>query len=156
MSWGIGTIMMLFYNGAVLGAVVWDYLMAGEAKFLVGWLLPHGAVEIPAILIAGQAGLILGRALIGWGTPLSVRFRLRSVLNDIVILIFGVAILLVWAGIVESFLSQYHEPVLPYWLKIGFGLTELVLLSLFLARSGKGQEAGEEQAVSTMIRSDYA
>jgi uncharacterized membrane protein SpoIIM required for sporulation len=156
MSWGIGTIMLIFYNGVVLGAVVCDYLVAGEATFLVGWLLPHGAVEIPAILIAGQAGLLLGRALIGWGTPLSVKLRLRSVLNDIVTLIFGVAILLVWAGIVESFLSQYHEPVLPYWLKIAFGLAELGLLSLFLARSGREQGPGEEKAVSTIMRSGYA
>ena len=28
----------------------------------------HGVVEIPAILIAGQAGLLLGRALIGWNS----------------------------------------------------------------------------------------
>jgi hypothetical protein len=51
-------------------------------------------------------------------------------------LIFGVAILLVWAGFVESFLSQYHEPVIPYWVKISFGLVELMVLGLFLARSG--------------------
>jgi len=36
-----------------------DYIRAGQTKFLVGWLLPHGSFEIPAILIAGQAGLIL-------------------------------------------------------------------------------------------------
>ena len=30
--------------------------------------------------------------------------------------------MLVWAGIVESFLSQYHEPVIPYWLKIAVRL----------------------------------
>lgn len=156
MTWGIGTILMLFYNGVILGAVVWDYIAAGEAKFLVGWLLPHGAIEIPAILIAGQAGLILGRALIGWGTPVSVKLRLRSVLNDIVTLIFGVAILLVWAGLVEAFLSQYHEPVLPYWLKIGFGLTELGLLSLFLAKSGRESTPAEAKTASNIIRSGYA
>src|SRR5207237_5585928 len=65
MTWGVGTILMLFYNGVILGAVAVDYLLAGETKFLVGWLLPHGSFEIPAILIAGQAGLILGAALIG-------------------------------------------------------------------------------------------
>jgi uncharacterized membrane protein SpoIIM required for sporulation len=156
MTWGIGTILMLFYNGVILGAVACDYIFAGEATFLVGWLLPHGAVEIPAILIAGQAGLVLGRALIGWGTPLSVKLRLRHVMNDIVTLIFGVAILLVWAGIVESFLSQYHEPILPYWLKIGFGVTEVGLLSLFLARSGREQEADEEITAPSTVRSGYA
>jgi hypothetical protein len=51
-------------------------------------------------------------------------------------LIFGVGVFLVWAGFVEAFLSQYHEPVLPYSAKIAFGLVELILLVLFLSKSG--------------------
>src|SRR2546426_11363809 len=136
MTWGVGTIIMLFYNGVILGAVAADYLLAGQTKFLAGWLLPHGSFEIPAILIAGQAGLILGGALIGWGKRTALRSRLRNVSRDLVTLILGVGILLVWAGFVEAFLSQYHEPVVPYELKIAFGIVELILLSLFLARSG--------------------
>jgi uncharacterized membrane protein SpoIIM required for sporulation len=135
-TWGVGTIIMLFYNGVILGAVTLDYMLAGETKFLVGWLLPHGAVEIPSILIAGQAGLLLGRALIGWGDRSSLPVRLRSISPDLVTLIFGVAVMLIWAGIIESFFSQYHEPIIPYAVKIGFGCVELVLLTLFLAKAG--------------------
>ena len=102
-TYGIGTLIMLFYNGVILGAVAFDYLAAGEAPFLLGWLLPHGAIEIPAILLAGQAGLILARALIGWGKPVSLRMRLRTISADLVTLIFGVAVMLVWAGIIEAF-----------------------------------------------------
>ena len=53
---------MLFYNGVILGAVAVDYVRAGETKFLLGWLMPHGVIEIPAILIAGQAGFMLALA----------------------------------------------------------------------------------------------
>src|SRR5262249_4787484 len=95
-----------------------------------------GAIEIPAILIAGQAGLVLARALIGWGGRTPLRLRLRQAAPDVVTLIFGVAVLLIWAGFVEAFLSQYHEPIIPYSIKIGFGVVELLLLSLFLARAG--------------------
>src|SRR5207302_10510035 len=72
MTWGVGTMIMLFYNGVILGAVALDYIAAGQTKFLLGWLLPHGVIEIPAILIAGQAGLLLARTLIVWDrrTPL--------------------------------------------------------------------------------------
>jgi uncharacterized membrane protein SpoIIM required for sporulation len=136
MTWGIGTIIMLFYNGVILGAVALDYIHAGQTTFLLGWLLPHGVIEIPAILIAGQAGLMLAKALIGRGTKDLLRSRLRAVSPDLVTLIFGVGVLLVWAGFIEAFLSQYHQPVIPYWVKILFGLTELCLLSLYLARSG--------------------
>jgi uncharacterized membrane protein SpoIIM required for sporulation len=137
MTWGIGTVILLFTNGVMLGAVAADYTLAGQAKFLAGWLLPHGSIEIPAILLASQAGLILAGALIGWGRPVPLGTRLREVSADLVTLIVGVGLMLIWAGLVEAFLSQTHEPVIPYEFKIVFGLVEMVLLVLFLARSGK-------------------
>ena len=133
-TFGIGTLVLLFYNGVILGVVVLDYLRAGYAPFLFGWLLPHGSIEIPAFLIAGQAGLVLGGALIGRRGNISLAERLRSVSSDLVTLIGGTAIMLVWAGIIEAFFSQYHEPRLPYGLKIAFGAVELIILMLFLAR----------------------
>jgi uncharacterized membrane protein SpoIIM required for sporulation len=136
-TWGVGTILMLFYNGIMMGAIAVDYVQAGQTRFLLGWLLPHGAVEIPSILIAGQAGFILAMALIGRGQRLTLRRRLRAVSQDLITLIFGVALFLVWAGLVEAFLSQYHEPIIPYSVKIAFGLVELALLFSFLAHSGK-------------------
>jgi uncharacterized membrane protein SpoIIM required for sporulation len=142
MTWGIGTLIMLFYNGVILGAVALDYMLAGETPFLLGWLLPHGAVEIPAIILAGQAGLVLAGALIGWGKPIALKARLRKVSMDLVTLIFGIAIMLTWAGLIEAFFSQYHEPVIPYAVKIGFGVFELTLLVLFIARAGRRTKAG--------------
>jgi uncharacterized membrane protein SpoIIM required for sporulation len=138
MTWGVGTIIVLFYNGVVLGAIAVDYVVDGQIKFLMGWLMPHGVIEIPAILIAGQAGLVLALALIGWGKRVPLRTRLRAVSKDIVTLIFGVGLMLIWAGLIEAFLSQYHEPVIPYEAKIAFGTVELFLLWLFLARAGRG------------------
>ena len=139
-TWGVGTVLILLTNGVMLGAVCADYMIAGERRILLGWLMPHGSVELPAIVLAGQAGLVLGGALIAWGRRISLRARLRAVTPDLVTLVAGVAVLLVWAGIVESFLSQYHKPVLPYGLKIAFGLIELAVLTVFLARSGRTRE----------------
>ncbi len=139
-TWGIGTIILLFYNGIILGAVALDYILAGEGVFLAGWLLPHGSIEIPAILLAGQAGFVLASALIGWGQRLSLRQRLHHVFNDLMTLMFGIAIMLVWAGIIEAFLSQYHAPVLPYAVKIGFGVVELIALCVFLSFSGRTEK----------------
>lgn len=140
MTWGFGTIVMLFYNGVILGAISVDYIVDGQGKFLAGWLLPHGSFEIPAILVAGQAGLLLGWALIGRGSRKTIAERLREISTDFVTLIGGCAVMLVWAGFVESFFSQYHEPVVPYMVKITFGMVELVLLTLFLWKSGKKAE----------------
>jgi uncharacterized membrane protein SpoIIM required for sporulation len=65
-----------------------------------------------------------------------LRTRLREVSGDIATLIFGVGLMLIWAGFIESFLSQYHEPVIPYAAKIAFGCVELTLLTVFLSKSG--------------------
>lgn len=140
MSWGIGTLVLLFYNGVILGAVILDYVRAGQTTFLVGWLLPHGAVEIAAILIGGQAGFVLAGALLSRGRRLNLAARLRTVAPDVVTLCLGAAVMLVWAGIVEAFLSQYHEPVVPYWAKIAFGMVELTALIWYLARAGAGAD----------------
>ncbi len=137
MTWGMGTVLVLFANGVMLGAVAADYILAGQSAFLVGWLLPHGAVEIPSILVAGQAGLMLAGALIGRSTDSRLGRRMRAVVPDVVTLISGVAMMLVWAGIVEAFFSQYHAPVIPYSIKIAFGVVELCLLVAFFRLSGR-------------------
>ena len=142
MTWGIGTLIILFYNGVILGLVAVDYIMDGQIVFLLGWLLPHGVIEIPAVLIGGQAGFVLARALIGRGERRAMGARLRAIAQDAATLIGGVAVMLVWAGIVESFISQHHAPVLPYWLKISFGIGEAVLLVALL---NNGRNSAEER-----------
>ncbi|MEN8189616.1 MAG: stage II sporulation protein M [Thermodesulfobacteriota bacterium] len=140
-TFGIGTLISLFYNGVILGAVSLDYLMADQGAFLTGWLLPHGSIEIPAFLIAGQAGLVLAGAMIGHGDRTPLAQRLRAILPDLMVLIGGVAIMLIWAGLIESFFSQYHEPVIPYWLKISFGASELLLLVFYLTTVGSSSRS---------------
>ncbi|MEM9445036.1 MAG: stage II sporulation protein M [Verrucomicrobiota bacterium] len=137
---GIGPSILLFYNGVILGAVFADYMIAEETLFLLAWLLPHGSVELPAVLIAGQASYVLAGAIIGRedGKPLTT--RIRQVLDDLMHLLGCVAILLIWAGVVESFFSQYHYPVLPYEFKIIFGAIQLVALFYWLLASRRKSE----------------
>jgi uncharacterized membrane protein SpoIIM required for sporulation len=136
-TWGAGTLIVLFSNGVSLGAVVADYVGGGQTTFLAAWLLPHGSIEIPAILLGGQAGFILAGALIGWGSHGTRAERFRMVGGDLFAIVAGAAGLLVWAGVVEAFVSQYHRPVIPYGLKIGFGICELVALAAYLGWAGK-------------------
>lgn len=136
-TWGVGTLILLFYNGVLLGAVATDYITGGQGLFLAGWLLPHGSVEIPAVVLGGQAGFMLAGALIGWGDRTPRTERLRAISHDLFAIVAGAAALLVWAGLVEAFVSQYHQPVLPYALKIAFGLCELAALTLYLGWAGR-------------------
>lgn len=135
---GVGSVILLFTNGVLIGAVAFDYVADGHARFLMGWLLPHGAVEIPALLLAGQAALVLAASLTGIGRQgRTLRQRLRDAGPDITTIIGGLSVMLVWAGVVEAFLSQYHEPVLPLAFKVSFGTAELLAVVLFFVFSGR-------------------
>jgi uncharacterized membrane protein SpoIIM required for sporulation len=151
-TWGIGTMIVLFSTGVMLGAVSMDYILAGQTEFLIGWLLPHGSFEIPAILIAGQAGLMLGGALIGWGSRQTVGERLSAISRDLVTLIAGVTLMLIWAGVIEAWFSQYHEPVLPYRVKIAFGCVEGVVLAAYFGWSGTRRTARRESHPERIAR----
>jgi uncharacterized membrane protein SpoIIM required for sporulation len=144
LTWGIGTIVFMFYNGLILGAVGMDYLLAGQTMFLFGWLLPHGVVEIPACLIGGQTGLVLTQALLGRRSSLPLRERLRLAVPDVATLLATAMLMLLWAGVVESFFSQLHEPMLPYAVKIIFGVVELILLTAYFGLAGR--QAGTPEA----------
>jgi len=135
-TFGFGTLILLFYNGIILGAVIADYLRFGVGAFAVGWLLPHGAFEIWAILIAGQAGFLIAKSLLKSGRY-SRMAQLSMAGRDILTLFYGLSSLLVWAGIVEAFFSQYHMPIIPYNFKISFGIIELLFLIYYFGFMGK-------------------
>lgn len=113
-TFGIGTALLLFENGVLLGAVAVHYTQQGFGLFLTAWLLPHGASEIPSILIAGQAGFYLARLLLRRQEDRNSRQSMREWL----VLVAGLAMMLVVAGLMEAFFSQHHAPVLPYGFKL--------------------------------------
>lgn len=136
-TFGIGTALLLFENGLLLGAVAVRYTQQGFGLFATAWLLPHGAFEIPSILIAGQAGFYLARLLLRRREDRNMRQSMREWL----LLIAGLAMMLVWAGLMEAFFSQHHAPVLPYGFKVAVGAAELVLLTFYLLLIGRGEPA---------------
>lgn len=138
-TFGIGTALLLFENGVLLGAVVVRYTQQGFGLFMTAWLLPHGVFEIPSILIAGQAGFYLARLLLHRRENRDVRQSMREWL----VLVAGMAMMLVWAGIMEAFFSQHHAPVLPYGFKVSVAVAELVLLTVYLLVIGRREVSGE-------------
>lgn len=142
-TFGIGTALLLFENGVLLGAVAVNYTQRGFGLFMTAWLLPHGVFEIPSILIAGQAGFYLARLLLHRREDRDIRQSMREWL----VLVAGLAMMLVWAGIMEAFFSQHHAPVLPYGFKIAVAVAELVLLTIYLLLVGR-RKIGEESCSS--------
>lgn len=143
-TFGIGTALLLFENGVLLGAVVVRYTQQGFGLFVTAWLLPHGALEIPSILIAGQAGFYLARLLLRRREDRDM----RSSMHEWLLLVAGLAMMLVWAGLMEAFFSQHHAPVLPYGFKVAIGAAELVLLATYLLFTGRRENRAETHDVA--------
>ena len=61
---GLGTALLLAINGLLLGVIGIVCHDAGMSLALWSFVAPHGTLELPAIFIAGGAGLLVGKSLI--------------------------------------------------------------------------------------------
>ncbi len=101
---GIGTVWMIVVNGmliGVIGAATWQ---AGMALQLWSFVAPHGVLELPAIFIAGGAGLEIARGMLFPGL-LPRRESLARTGGRAARLVLGIVPMLVVAGIIEGFVS---------------------------------------------------
>jgi uncharacterized membrane protein SpoIIM required for sporulation len=124
-------IVILFYNGVILGAVGTLYVLDDVSVFFFAWVGPHGALELPAIIFGGAAGLLVGRALLMPGS-LSRGASLRRVLPSVWRIIIGAALTLICAGIIEGSFSQFSAKTIPYALKIAVALLLFLGLTTYL------------------------
>jgi stage II sporulation protein M len=110
---GILPIIFLMVNGMVLGYIVHHLAVQGESMFdvIVMGLLPHGIIEIPAIIIACGFGLRLGTLV--W---ISIGERNREKRDNLGLqwrvffkrvgpISFWIVVLLLVAAIIESTLT---------------------------------------------------
>jgi uncharacterized membrane protein SpoIIM required for sporulation len=135
-TFGLGTALVLGANGVILGAVAADYSQRGAALFFYSWVLPHGIMELTSVVIAGAAGLLLGRAVLWPGeytTLDSLRIRGRSAL----ILVLGTIPLFVVAGLIEGSLSQINPPAIPYWFKLLVAAATGAFLIMYFIAAGR-------------------
>lgn len=129
-------LLILFYNGVILGAVGAMYVLDDVSVFFFAWVGPHGALELPAIIFGGAAGLVIGRALLMPGN-LSRGAALRRILPSVWRMMIGAALTLVLAGLIEGSFSQFSAKTIPYGAKIGVAASLFIgLMSyLFLRRT---------------------
>jgi uncharacterized membrane protein SpoIIM required for sporulation len=134
---GIGTVWMLAFNGLLLGVVGAACWQADMSNQLWSFVAPHGVLELPAIFIAGGAGLLIAKGLLFPGT-LPRGASLVAEGRRAVRLVLGIIPLLVVAGTVEGFVSPSNLPsVWKYVLAVGlFGV-----LILFVMRKTNGTSA---------------
>ena len=119
---GIGvcvlTAALLVYNGARVGVAAGVFAAAGEQAKFWGLILPHGMLELTAVVVAGAAGLALGWAIVDPGD----RTRRAAVAEEgrrSVVLALGLGLAFGVAGSIEGFVTG---STLPTAVRVGIGV----------------------------------
>ncbi|NES68217.1 MAG: stage II sporulation protein M [Okeania sp. SIO2D1] len=130
-SGGIYTVYLLVFNGLLIGAIG---ALVGQHNLAVpfwAFVFPHGALELPAIFLAGGAGLLIARAILfpgKYGRIDALKFYGFQAAQ----LVFGVVVLLVIAGIIEGFFSP--SPLVPDIFKYIVGMGLFLFLCIYCSQ----------------------
>lgn len=138
---GLGTIYMMLFNGLMLGVIGMACHQSGMSLQLWSFVAPHGVLELPAIFLAGGAGLRIAEGLLFPGY-LPRRESLSRAGTDAVQLLLGTVPMLIIAGTIEAFVS-------PTGLKMGlkFGLAVALFALLLAYLFGAGTTAKVDSSV---------
>jgi len=130
---GLGTLYMMYFNGLLIGVIGVACSLAGMSLSLWSFVAPHGALELPAIFIAGGAGFKIAHGLLFPGN-LPRRDSLAAAGREATTLVLGIVPLLIVAGVIEAFVSPTGIPVV---LKFAMSAALFVLLNVYLFGVGK-------------------
>jgi uncharacterized membrane protein SpoIIM required for sporulation len=122
---GVGTTLVLLYNGALIGGVAGLTVAAGRPGPFLSLVAPHGVLELSVIAVSGAAGFSVGWALIDPGRR-SRRVALGLGARQGAEIVLGTMPWFVLAGLVEGFVTPTSLPLAgavvvgvlvaaPYW-----------------------------------------
>lgn len=137
---GTVTLYALLQNGLMVGGLSGAMHHYGDVLPYYSLIIPHGVVELWAIVIAGACGLRLGWAVIAPGRY--TRWEaLKQAAPDAAAVMLGTVVLFVVAGLIEGFVTP--APIGPY-AKIGVGIVSGVLMVAYqYGPLARGPEPGE-------------
>jgi uncharacterized membrane protein SpoIIM required for sporulation len=130
---GIGTLVILIFNGVVIGGVAGHLTRLGFIETFWPFVSGHGAFELTAIVICGGAGLLLGRAVVAPG-PQGRVHTLKANALEALQLVLGAGLMLVVAAFIEAFWSS--SPFTPA-VKYGAAAVLWLLVILYLTFMGR-------------------
>lgn len=104
-AFGLPTLMLLVYNTTSIGALLWLYHGQGLTLDLIAWLSIHGTTELSAILLAGAAGIHVGRSIAFPGERPVMQAAAEAGRRAATVMA-GVVLMLVVAAMLEGFARQ--------------------------------------------------
>jgi uncharacterized membrane protein SpoIIM required for sporulation len=122
-AFGVPTMMLVIYNGAMIGALLQVYAAKGLGIELTAWLSIHGTTELYAIVLSAAAGMRIGTAIAFPGAK-SRMSAARDAGRLGATAMIGVVIMLAVAGLLEGFARQL---VTTETLRFAIGGTMMVI-----------------------------
>lgn len=104
-AFGVPSLLLLVQNLAILGAMGWLYHSVGLTLDFAGWIVVHGTTELFAILLAGAAGLHIGRSIALPGQRPVLKAAAEAGRRAALVMT-GVVLMLVVAALLEGFARQ--------------------------------------------------
>jgi uncharacterized membrane protein SpoIIM required for sporulation len=144
---GLGTIYMMAFNGLLIGVIGVACYLSGMSLQLWSFVAPHGVLELPAIFIAGGAGLRIAQGLLFPGV-LPRRDSLARAGSEAVQLLLGTVPILIIAGIIEAFVSP---TALAIPLKFSMAAALFVLLNVYLFGVARAPHSVDSVVASNSI-----
>jgi len=142
---GLGTALLLVFNGVLLGTVAGLAIGAGNGRVFFELVVAHGVLELSCITVAGAAGLRLGWSIVDPG----LRTRMASLAAEArrsVAIVLGTMPWLVIAGLTEGFITGSGIPlgaVLAVGLALGVAYWTLAVWRGILVKAGPVTSLGD-------------
>jgi uncharacterized membrane protein SpoIIM required for sporulation len=138
---GIGSLVILCFNGAYLGVVAGHVINAGFTETFFPFVIGHSSFELNAIVLSAQGGLLLGYRLFFTG-GLSRAASLRLAGKTALPIITGAGLMLLVAACIEAFWSSRHE--LPSVMRYGAGIAGWVLVLFYFVFAGRERKRDKQ------------
>jgi uncharacterized membrane protein SpoIIM required for sporulation len=100
-AFGVPSLLLILYNGLMLGAILEVFAAKGLGENIAAWLMIHGTTEMFAICIAGAAGLKIGTAIAFPGADSRMAAAVKAGRISATAMI-GVVLMLMIAGLLEG------------------------------------------------------
>ncbi|HEY1525968.1 MAG TPA: stage II sporulation protein M [Candidatus Angelobacter sp.] len=146
-AWGItagaGTVLFMVFNGVLMGVVGTACWLNDMSLSLWSFVAPHGVLELPAIFIAGGAGLRIAQGMLFPGT-LSRQDSLAKAGSEAVRLLVGIIPILIVAGLIEGFVSPSS---LPWQWKFSMAGAVAVIFFSYLSFCARGESIPAESTL---------
>lgn len=135
-AFAVPTVLLILYNGLMLGAMIAVFDAKGLGGEFIGWLTIHGTTEIFSIILSGAAGMRIGTAIAFPGRETRGDSAMRAGRQAATVMA-GAVVMLMVAGMLEGIGRQVVDDTTT---RYAIGLTMLAgwLVYFYLPRKRDG------------------